>query len=42
MNKTPWRVTLGGDLSRLIRRYPLPALLIGLGIGHLRGRSSGG
>jgi hypothetical protein len=33
---------LGGDLSRLICRYPLPALLIGLGIGHLWGRSSGG
>jgi uncharacterized protein YjbJ (UPF0337 family) len=33
---------LGGDLSRLIRRYPLPALLIGLGIGYLWGRSRGG
>jgi len=33
---------MGGDLSRLIRRYPLPALLIGLGIGYLWGRSRGG
>jgi uncharacterized protein YjbJ (UPF0337 family) len=30
---------VGGDLGRLIRRYPLPALLIGLGIGYLWGRS---
>ena len=30
---------MGGDLARLIRRYPLPALLIGLGIGYLWGRS---
>ena len=30
---------VGGDLARLIRRYPLPALLIGLGIGYLWGRS---
>jgi uncharacterized protein YjbJ (UPF0337 family) len=28
---------MGGDLARLIRRYPLPALLIGLGIGYLWG-----
>jgi len=32
---------IGGDLARLIRRYPLPALLIGLGIGYLWGRSRG-
>jgi len=32
---------MGGDLARLIRRYPLPALLIGLGIGYLWGRSRG-
>jgi uncharacterized protein YjbJ (UPF0337 family) len=32
---------LGADLARLIRRYPLPALLIGLGIGYLWGRSRG-
>jgi hypothetical protein len=33
---------MGGDLACLIRRYPLPALLIGLGIGYLWGRSRGG
>ncbi len=32
---------VGGDLAHLIRRYPLPALLIGLGIGYLWGRSRG-
>jgi uncharacterized protein YjbJ (UPF0337 family) len=30
-----------GDLTGLIRRYPVPALLIGLGIGLLVGRSLG-
>jgi uncharacterized protein YjbJ (UPF0337 family) len=30
-----------GDLTGLIRRYPIPALLIGLGIGLLVGRSLG-
>ncbi len=29
-----------GDLSSLIRRYPIPALLIGLGIGYLLARSA--
>jgi uncharacterized protein YjbJ (UPF0337 family) len=29
---------LPGDLARLIRRYPVPALLIGLGVGVLLGR----
>jgi uncharacterized protein YjbJ (UPF0337 family) len=33
---------LGGELSNLIRRYPIPALLIGLGIGYLWGRGRGG
>jgi uncharacterized protein YjbJ (UPF0337 family) len=30
-----------GDLAGLIRRYPVPALLIGLGIGFILGRSLG-
>jgi uncharacterized protein YjbJ (UPF0337 family) len=30
---------LSGDLTGLIRRYPVPALLIGLGIGFVLGRS---
>jgi uncharacterized protein YjbJ (UPF0337 family) len=30
-----------GDLTALVRRYPLPSLLIGLGIGFLLGRSLG-
>lgn len=30
-----------GDLTALVRRYPLPSLLIGLGIGYLLGRSLG-
>jgi uncharacterized protein YjbJ (UPF0337 family) len=32
---------LSGDLTDLIRRYPVPALLIGLGIGFVLGRSMG-
>jgi uncharacterized protein YjbJ (UPF0337 family) len=32
---------LSGDLTGLIRRYPVPALLIGLGIGLVLGRSLG-
>jgi uncharacterized protein YjbJ (UPF0337 family) len=32
---------LSGDLTGLIRRYPVPALLIGLGIGFVLGRSLG-
>jgi uncharacterized protein YjbJ (UPF0337 family) len=32
---------LSGDLTDLIRRYPVPALLIGLGIGFVLGRSVG-
>jgi uncharacterized protein YjbJ (UPF0337 family) len=32
---------LPGDLAGLIRRYPVPAVLIGLGIGLLVGRSLG-
>jgi len=32
---------LPGDLARLIRRYPVPAVLIGLGIGLLLGRTLG-
>lgn len=32
---------LSGDLTALIRRYPVPALLIGLGIGFVLGRSVG-
>jgi uncharacterized protein YjbJ (UPF0337 family) len=32
---------LSGDLTGLIRRYPVPALLIGLGIGFVLGRSFG-
>jgi hypothetical protein len=32
---------LSGDLTDLIRRYPVPALLIGLGIGYVLGRSVG-
>lgn len=30
-----------GDLTSLVRRYPVPSLLIGLGIGYLLGRSVG-
>jgi hypothetical protein len=30
---------LSGDLTDLIRRYPVPALLVGLGIGFVLGRS---
>jgi uncharacterized protein YjbJ (UPF0337 family) len=30
---------LSGDLTDLIRRYPVPALLVGLGIGYVLGRS---
>jgi hypothetical protein len=30
-----------GDVTGLIRRYPIPAVLIGLGIGLLVGRSLG-
>jgi uncharacterized protein YjbJ (UPF0337 family) len=30
-----------GDLAGLIRRYPVPALLIGMGIGFVLGRSLG-
>jgi hypothetical protein len=30
-----------GDVAGLIRRYPIPAVLIGLGIGLLVGRSLG-
>jgi uncharacterized protein YjbJ (UPF0337 family) len=30
-----------GDLTALVRRYPVPSLLIGLGIGYLLGRSLG-
>jgi uncharacterized protein YjbJ (UPF0337 family) len=29
-----------GDLSNMIRRYPIPALLIGLGIGYLLAKST--
>jgi uncharacterized protein YjbJ (UPF0337 family) len=32
---------LPGDLAGLIRRYPVPAVLIGLGIGFVLGRSIG-
>jgi uncharacterized protein YjbJ (UPF0337 family) len=32
---------LSGDLAGLVRRYPVPALLIGLGIGFVLGRSLG-
>jgi uncharacterized protein YjbJ (UPF0337 family) len=32
---------LSGDLTDLIRRYPVPALLIGLGVGFVLGRSMG-
>lgn len=32
---------LSGDLTGLIRRYPVPVLLIGLGIGFVLGRSLG-
>jgi uncharacterized protein YjbJ (UPF0337 family) len=32
---------LSEDLTDLIRRYPVPALLIGLGIGYVLGRSFG-
>jgi uncharacterized protein YjbJ (UPF0337 family) len=32
---------LPGDLTALIRRYPVPAVLIGLGIGLLLGRALG-
>ena len=32
---------LSEDLTGLIRRYPVPALLIGLGIGYVLGRSLG-
>jgi uncharacterized protein YjbJ (UPF0337 family) len=32
---------LPGDLVEIIRRYPVPALLIGLGIGFVLGRSLG-
>jgi uncharacterized protein YjbJ (UPF0337 family) len=32
---------LSGDLTGLIRRYPVPALLVGLGIGFVLGRSLG-
>ena len=32
---------LPGDLAGLIRRYPVPALLIGLGIGFILGRRLG-
>jgi uncharacterized protein YjbJ (UPF0337 family) len=32
---------IGGDLSGLIRRHPVPSLLIGLGIGYLLGRTRG-
>lgn len=31
---------LGGDLADFIRRYPIPSLLIGLGIGYLLARRS--
>jgi uncharacterized protein YjbJ (UPF0337 family) len=31
-----------GDLSNVIRRYPVPALLIGLGIGYVLARAQGG
>jgi uncharacterized protein YjbJ (UPF0337 family) len=31
-----------GDLSDMIRRHPVPALLIGLGIGYLLARAQGG
>jgi uncharacterized protein YjbJ (UPF0337 family) len=33
---------LMSDLSSMIRRYPVPSLLIGLGIGYLLARSTGG
>jgi hypothetical protein len=32
---------LSEDLTGLIRRHPVPALLIGLGIGYVLGRSFG-
>jgi uncharacterized protein YjbJ (UPF0337 family) len=32
---------LPGDLAGLVRRYPVPALLLGLGVGFLLGRSLG-
>jgi uncharacterized protein YjbJ (UPF0337 family) len=32
---------LAGDLTDLIRRHPVPALLVGLGIGFVLGRSVG-
>jgi uncharacterized protein YjbJ (UPF0337 family) len=32
---------IGGDLTALIRRHPVPSLLIGLGIGYLLGRTRG-
>jgi uncharacterized protein YjbJ (UPF0337 family) len=32
---------LSGDLTDLIRRHPVPALLVGLGIGFVLGRSVG-
>jgi uncharacterized protein YjbJ (UPF0337 family) len=32
---------LSGDLTDLIRRYPVPALLLGLGIGFVLGRTLG-
>jgi hypothetical protein len=31
---------MAGDVSDLIRRYPIPSLLIGLGIGYLLARST--
>jgi len=30
---------VSGDLTDLIRRYPVPSLLIGLGVGYLLARS---
>jgi hypothetical protein len=32
---------ISGDLTDLIRRYPVPALLVGLGIGYVLGRTVG-
>lgn len=32
---------IGGDLTNLIRRHPIPSLLLGLGIGYLLGRTRG-
>jgi hypothetical protein len=29
-----------GDLSDVLRRYPIPSLLVGLGIGYLLARST--